>query len=527
MRQATTAAPVLAALMLGILLALVYWPALTGTFVNYDDPLYITENQLIQQGFSWRSLHWSFTSISVGHWHPLTWLSHLAAIELFGLNPFGHHLLNLLLHYANALLLALLLCRLTGSRRRSWLVAALFALHPLNVESVAWVAERKGVLAAFFWLLAVLAYLRYTQAPALSRYLAALTFFALGLCSKAMVVTLPCVLLLLDFWPLGRSRLTASAEKAIPLTRLVSEKIPFFLLSALAGAGAIYAMWHGGAASSHLLLLRLQNVLRGYTGYLQKLFYPLNLSVSYPFVSSPSPWETAGFLAILLTVSLFVLVKMKQLPYLFTGWFWYLVTLAPVIGFLNLNLGQQTMPDRYAYLPLAGLLIMVVWGAGDLCALLRVPLSLRFTAAGLALFALGFIGGRQAAFWHDSVALFTHEVAINPTSSLAHTNLGNGLFERGEVEASFREFREALRIDPNNSDAWNNLGAGYGKIYRHGDAIQAYTQALAVNPLNALARKNLAMAYIGLNDMASAWKEYRILQKLHPEYAEMLRKYLR
>lgn len=527
MRPAKKNTPMLPALLLVCLLTLIYWPALTGQFVNHDDPLYITENPVILQGVSWYSLKWSFTSISVGHWHPVTWLSHLAGIELFGSNPFGHHLINLLLHASNALLLAFLLHRMTGKFWRSWLVASLFAVHPLNVEAVAWIAERKGVLEAFFWLLAVLSYLRYASVPVLSRYLPVLFFFLLALFSKATAVTMPFVLLLLDFWPLDRCRVAphadTGAKKVVPY-RLVIEKLPFLLLSMISGAAAIYAMGHAGAISSYALSLRLQNVILGYSGYILKLFHPVNLSVIYPFVTRPSGWGAIASLAGLLAVTALVVLKRKRIPYLFSGWFWYLMTVAPVIGFINL--GQQTMPDRYAYIPLIGLLIMMVWGAGDLLERFRVPVSVRTMAACAAIAMLGFLSNRQAAFWHDSESLFSHAIEINPFNSLAHNNLGNALLDKEELNAAFREFNEAVRIDPNNSDAWNNLGVTYGKVGRNGEAIEAYLQAQTINPAHALAHLNLGMAYIGLNDMPKALKEYRILQNLKPEFAEKMKRFL-
>jgi tetratricopeptide (TPR) repeat protein len=526
-RQKSIPAAIIPVLLLGLLVTLVYWPALNGSFVNYDDPLYITENPVIQQGFSWHTVKWSFTSISVGHWHPATWLSHLAGIQLFGLRPFGHHLINLVIHFTNALLLALALQRMTGCQWRSWMVAVLFAVHPLNVESAAWIAERKGLLAAFFWLLAVHAYIFYTKRPSWLRYLPVLLLFMLGICSKAIAVTLPVALLLLDYWPLARAGSLPGQSQGKALAKLLVEKVPLLLASALAGAGAVAAMQRGGAATGYPLSLRLTNVVRGYTEYVRKLFYPADLSVSYPLDAHPSLWKVSASLALLLAVTLLALALRRKAPYLLAGWLWFLVTLVPVIGFLNLNLGQQTMPDRYAYIPVIGLLVALVWGANGILERLNAPKPAGIALAAVAVVTLGFVAAKQATYWHDSIALFSHEIRVNPASSLAHNNLGSALLEAGDLDGSLRELREALRLDQNNDDAWNNLGVIYGKTGRYRDAVEAYQLALAANPLHVKARLNLGMAYIGLNDMPNAWKEYGILSNLSPADAERMRRYLK
>lgn len=526
MRVTPTTISTFLALLLGSLLAYLYWPALTGTFVNYDDPLYLTDNPIISQGISWQTISWSFTSLSVGHWHPFTWLSHLAAVSLFGLKPLGHHLLNLLLHYANALLLAFALYRMTGALWRSWLVAVFFAIHPVNVESVAWIAERKGVLAAFFWLLALHSYLNYIAAPRWQRYLPLLLLFFCAIGSKAVAVTLPCVLLLLDIWPLKRYQPAAATKSWQQALDLFAEKIPLVALSALSGAGAIYTMVHGGGGNSFPFFLRLANVIKGYTGYVRELFIPLKLSVTYQFMINPSTGAMLTGLALLLIGSATVVYSRKRFPYLLSGWGWYLVTLAPVIGFLNLNLGQQTMPDRYAYLPLVGLLLMLVWGVGDLFDRLRTPRTIRACTALLVIALLTPLTRQQAGYWHDSKSLFTHEVALHPGSSLAHNNLGCALDAAEETNAALQEFETAIRLNAGNGDAWNNLGLIYGKTGQHGKALDAYRQALAIDPLFAPAHLNLGLAFVGLNDLPNARKEYRILLGLRPDYAAQLFRYL-
>lgn len=528
MRPATIHHYIIQTVLLAGLSALIYWPALTGQLVNHDDPLYFSENPVILQGLSWHAIVWSFTSISVGHWHPVTWLSHLAGVELFGTNPFGHHLINLLLHIANTLLLACILRNITGRNLLSWLTTALFALHPLNVETVAWVAERKGVLGAFFWLLAVLAYQRYVRAPGLRRYLPVLFFFALALCSKAMAVTLPFVLLLLDFWPLGRFRQPYAGDTETPrlsTVRLLAEKAPLALLSLMSGTMAIYAMGHGGAIAGYSLMLRIQNVILGYAGYVLKLFYPADLSVFYPFVTTTSGWEVGAKLTVLLAITGFVMLKMNTCPYLFTGWFWYLITMAPLVGFISL--GQQTTPDRYAYIPLIGLMVMTVWGTADFLERYLVPIPVRTLAASACIAALAFLSARQAAFWHDSESLFSHAVRVTPYSTMVHNNLGSAYFEKGDITSAFREFREALRLDQGNDTAWNNLGAAYSKVGRNDDAIEAYLLALNANPDNQLARLNLGMAYIGLGDIPSALQQHAILLNRNPAFAAKLDAFLR
>ena len=506
----------------------IYWPALTGEFVNHDDPLYMGADVVAGRGLSWYGLKWAFTSVSVGHWHPFTWLSHMLGAELFGLNPFGHHLISILLHAANTLLLAELLLLMTGAFWRSWLVALLFAVHPLSVETAAWVAERKGVLSSFFFLLALWAYARYARKPGVSRYLAVILCFVAGLLSKAMVVTLPCVLLLLDYWPLGR-RGTAGAgatagQQRVPLGRLLLEKVPFLALGGATGGIAYLAMAQEGAVSRFPLWMRLENMIAAFATYPLKLAWPKGLAVFYPIRVHVPAWEIGLALGFVILMTLLAVIGMRKRPYLAVGWLWYCVTLFPVSGIVAL--GEQTMPDRYAYLPMIGLLLMAVWWVADLAASRPVSSRVAATAAGIVLVALGTAARLQAGYWHNSETLFSHAVAVTRDNSLAHNNLGITLIDR-DPAAALTHFREAIRLSPNYDDAYANLGLALGKLGRHDQAIVAYRRALLINPNHAAAHLNLALACIGLGRMDEARSEYLVLLRLNPAYAEQVRGFLR
>jgi tetratricopeptide (TPR) repeat protein len=504
-------------LLVGLLLFLsalaLYYPALENGFVNYDDPAYVTSNFQVQQGLSSRNLAWAFTSTAEANWHPLTWISHMLDVKLFGLSPAGHHAQSVLWHAVNVVLLFLLLAKATGFVGRSAIVAGLFAVHPLNVESVAWVAERKTVLSTFFFLLALAAYGWYAKKPRARRYLLVALCFSVGLMSKPMVITLPFVLLLLDFWPLERSSVT-------PLPKLALEKLPLLALSAASAAITLYAQRAGGAVGAAELLpltMRLKNAVYSYLVYIEKAIWPSGLAVFYPHPEgSLALWQVTGA-AVALTTITAVFWHFRERRYLLAGWLWFLGTLVPVIGILQV--GRQAWADRYAYFPLWGLFVIVVWLLSE--AVARVPLS-RVAQVAIALAVLfGYAAAThvQIGFWRNSYRLFAHAVQVTPANGIAEGNLGSALMEmrrpdlalshlerateltptlatphynlgtillrQNALDRAQREYQLALKYASDEREAaqtHNNLGVLFNHLGRKDEAVAEYTQAISLNP---------------------------------------------
>lgn len=447
---------------LAIVTLAVYWPVTRHGFVNFDDPPYITENPNIQSGLTWHGLVWAFQTGYAAYWQPLTWISHMMDCQLFGLNPVGHHFVNILFHVANVLLLFLLLNRLTGATWRSAFVAAFFAWHPLRVESVAWAAERKDVLSAFFWMLTLLAYVKHMTsdkwrvtrtAGILSRvtchvspsYFLSLFFFACGLMSKPMVVTLPFILLLLDFWPLNRFEPRISAQKT---ASLFIEKLPFFALSA-AGSIVMSIAQKGNLSVWSLTELplgfRIENALVSYLRYVSKIFWPADLALIYPY---PHHWPAALVMAaaaLLVAWTGLSLWRIKENPYLAVGWFWFLGTLVPVIGIVQV--GMQSMADRFSYLPGIGLLIAVVWGAE---ALFKQPQQKKYLsiAGAAALAGCLAVTSIQINYWQNDVKLFAHTVKVTVDNYAAEVCLGEALERAGHGDDALTFYADAVRIEP-------------------------------------------------------------------------------
>jgi tetratricopeptide (TPR) repeat protein len=502
-----------------------FLPALRGGFVNFDDPQYVYANPHVRQGLSAAGLRWALTAQVAGHWHPLTLVSHMLDVQLYGLNPRGHHLTSLLLHLANVLLLFGVLHRMTGRPLRSAAVAALFAVHPLRVESVAWVAGRKDLVSGLFWMLALAAYLRYVRAPSAGRYLLVAAAFAASLTGKAMAVTLPTVLLLLDFWPLDRWRGSngGSAGRRAAWPWLAAEKLPLCCLAAAAGLIAVHTQ-AGPIASGDTapLALRAANALTSYVAYLGKTLDPRRLAVFYPFEAVPAARAVAAALALAGITALATLGTFSRreagapprAPYLLVGWLWYLVTLAPVIGVLQV--GWQGMADRYTYLPSIGLFLAAVWGAADLAELAEGWRPLRHrrrgawlvrgaaaTGAALILLALVAVSRRQCGTWTDSFTLFSHALQVEE-SYVAHTNVAEELRARGDQAASLAHYRAAVRLAPRSAQAWAALGNALRSWGQPAAALQPLRTALALDPADERARLLLAMAVddLGRPDLA-------------------------
>jgi tetratricopeptide (TPR) repeat protein len=515
-----------------------YWPVLKCEFVKYDDDKYVTENPNVRRGITYESVIWAFTKPHYHMWHPLTSLTHLLDYQLFGLNPTWHHLTSLLFHIASTLLLFGILKRMTAAVWPSLFVAAAFALHPLNVESVAWVSERKNVLSTFFWMLTIAAYIRYTDRSCLGRFLLVVLVFALATMTKPIVVTLPFVLLLLDYWPLGRLQLKRVGDeqdlaqikseqvdgRRVPLWRLLVEKIPLFVLVGALSAVTFIAQQRGGVMSGwHNVPLkyRLANALVSYVTYISKMVWPTRLAVFYPHPFNKLPiWQVAASALVLLAVSVAVLWFARRRKYLTVGWLWYLGILVPVIGLVQV--GSQAMADRYTYLPFIGLFIMIAWGLYDLSTNRRYR---RITLGPLALavlLALAVCTRLQLRHWRNNSTLFEHAINVTDNNFVMNNNYANVLKNMGQAEKAVEYFYKALRIRPNSPEIYNNLGNALRKLDRFEDAVMCYRRALKLKAYFPEARYNLADELVRQGKTDEAIAEYRLALRLRPDDVETL-----
>jgi tetratricopeptide (TPR) repeat protein len=523
-------------LIIGALLVLVtvaaFWQVKDNDFVHYDDPPYITENVFVQSGLNAKTVVWAFTNVSfAGYWHPVTWLSHLLDYQLFGLDPRWHHLTNLWFHLLNTLLLFLFLERVTRALWPSAMVAALFALHPLHVESVAWAAERKDVLSTFFWLLTMWAYVWYVDRPSLKRYALVMLAFALGLMAKPMLVTLPAVLLLLDFWPLGRLPLPpAGAEgRRLPFSspetrrawrRLLWEKVPLLALAALFGTLTVITQKTAMASITAIPPdLRVANALISYLAYLGKTVWPLNLAVFYPHPGNKVSWGLAVASALaLLGFTCLAWRELGRRPYLAVGWFWYLLTLLPVIGLLQS--GEQGMADRFTYVPLIGIFILAAWGARDLAAGWRWQRPALAAAAGVVLLACTVLTWRQVGFWRDNQTLFEHASRVTENNHVAYSHLIFAYGEQGKVEEAKRMMEKAVKLQPNNKNAYNDLGIAYSNAGQPEEAIALFQKAIQIDPGYPPPHNNLGIEYAKQGKMAEAVEMFQKAVQLNPNFVE-------
>ncbi len=535
--------------LLALLIALgvfaVCSPALRNGFVGYDDPDYVTANEHVNTGLTLATVSWAFGSAHAGNWHPLTWLSHALDSSFFGLNPAGHHFTSLLLHAANSALLFLWLTGATGRTGPSAFVAAIFGVHPLHVESVAWVAERKDVLSAFFGILALIAWSGYIHKRSVSRYCLTAACLAASLMAKQMLVTLPILLLFLDYWPLRRKE---------PVSRLIREKLPLLSISVIACAAAIWAQQQSGALVSEASLplgLRLSNAAVSYIRYLGKLLWPANLAVFYPYpVAGIPPWIVVLAVALITAISWLAWAARTKHPYVTVGWFWYLLTLLPVIGMIQV--GMQAMADRYMYLPMVGLLIAAAWS-------LR-PAPLAAAAAAAALLACVVLTSNQLHYWKDSLTLFSHAIDVTTDNYVAHDNLGVELDRLGRPEEALAQYRETIRIRPGdrhgeynlsqaifakaerteqsgqldaaidlfreglahapgNATAYLSLGVALARAGRPAEARTALENAVRCDPASVEARYDLGVTQAALGDPSAALQSFDAALRLKPDYA--------
>lgn len=485
---------------------------LRSGFINFDDPAYVTSNSHIRSGVTLQGIAWAFTQFYSYNWHPLTWVSHMLDVSLFGFNPAGHHLTSLLLHLANTLLLFSVLRLMTGAGWRSLVVALLFALHPLHVESVAWVAERKDVLSTLFWLLAMRAYLDYVERPGSARYFLVLFLFGCGLMAKPMVVTLPIILLLLDYWPLERSR---------PFIRLLLEKVPFILLSATSAAVTFIAQQREGAITPAPFSANVANALIAYIAYLGKTVWPVRLAVYYPLHPEEiHSWQIACAALTLVAITALVLWQRNKRPYLAAGWFWYLVTLAPVSGLVRIG-GGYTMADRYTYVPLIGIFVAAVWGGAELASKARLPGKTLIIIACVVMIPLSFATWHQVRYWRDSVTLFEHAVDVTHDNRLAQTNLASALMQQGNFSGALPHVAESLRLFP-DPEVYVSQGWIYLNLGDLGRAAESCRMAISMVPDRAKAHYLLGLVYLARGDRNSALGEADFLKKVAPGLAEEL-----
>jgi len=495
-------------------------------FINFDDNKYLTENNYIQSGINPESLKWAATAVVVSNWHPLTLISHMLDWSLFGANPSGHHLVSLLLHIGTVLLLFLFLNKTTNNLWPSAFAAALFALHPLRVESVAWAAERKDVLSLFFGMAGIYAYAFYADRSKFSLYFLSLILFALALMSKPMLVTLPFVLLLLDYWPLKRwQKAIGEKGKVFNSTgRLVLEKVPFVLLAIVSSIITLWAHNKGGSVASEEfmpLLTRVANAIISYAAYLEKIFWPVDLAVYYPYDYFPLLWKVllSGF--ILTGITIVVLYYIRRLPFLFVGWFWYLGTLIPVIGLVQV--GTQSMADRYTYMPSIGIAIGLVWGIPSLIKNENIRKKILFPTAIAILSIMAVLTWIQCGYWKNSIKLFSHTLQITEDNYIAHNHLASALLKKRKFEKSLFHYTEAIRINPYYAHAYYNRGNVYYVLGQKQLAAEDFKKAISTMPRNsnyASAYNNLGSTYADLDQYQLAIDNYKEAILLKPDYAD-------
>ncbi len=520
---------IIVSLLLVAVIIVAFLQLKNAVFIDLDDGLYVTENRNVLPGITAKGIIWAFTTYHASNWHPLTWLSHMVDCQLYGLKPVGHHITNLILHIINTLLLFLFFARVTKAICASAMIAALFALHPLHVESVAWVSERKDVLSTFFWMTTLWAYFWYLERPGWDRYLLTLLSYALGLMAKPMLVTLPFVLLLLDYWPLARiqgvpASVTAQSKTGLisdirkPLGPLVLEKVPLFALAAFSSIITMLAQKQALISLEWIpLKVRLANALLSYVFYIGKMIWPTHLAIFYPHSGPDLSWwgVIAAGLA-LFGCSILAASKAWKHPYLPVGWFWYMGTLVPVIGLVQV--GGQAMADRYTYIPLIGLFIIIVWGARDLTAGWRRQKIFLVLSAVVVLTSCAFITWHQVGYWRNSISLFERAIAVTSNNWFAHNYLGRAYTKEGRKDEAIVQLQKAIKIYPHYAEAYNNLGTCLGLQGKMDQAISQFKEALRFQPNFALAHFNLGVAFYSQGDLDGAIAQYQAAIALDSDY---------
>ena len=518
---------VLICLFLVLSTLFIYFQVGTFEFDNYDTAKYVYNNNQVKAGLTVKGFKWAITTFYFSNWHPLTWLSHMLDVQLYGLHPGRHHLTNVLIHIVNSILLFAILRRMTGDLWQSGVVAAFFALHPLHVESVAWVAERKDLLSTFFGLLVLWSYRRYVENPGVGRYVPVLLFFLLGLMSKPMMVTLPFVLLLLDYWPLQRLDF-GTAKKTEPLAKqgsagwfLVVEKLPLFVIAAASCFITVYAQRAGGSIGSmdvYPFYIRISNALTSYVSYIGKMIWPAKLAVIYPYDRLLPAWQSWSACCLIAGITLLSLRCYKSRPWFPVGWFWFLGTLVPVIGLVQV--GTQAMADRYTYVPLVGLFIIIAWGIFELLARWSYQKLNYAVIAVVSSGVLMAVTWQQIGYWKNSVALFQRAVDVTENNFVAENNLGHALLMDGKFAKAAEHFKKSLEINPRFAIAHLNMGLVLSQEDKPEAALQSYAKALVQNPDFAVAYNLAGKTHYRLGNTEQAVVNYQNALKIDPAYAE-------
>jgi len=518
-------------LFLILMIVMIYGQVGSFDFVNWDDGLYVTENVYVQKGLSEEGFIWAFTTSHAGNWHPITWLSHMLDCELYGLNPAGHHYTNIAFHIANTLFLFFILFRMTGALWKSAFVAALFATHPLHVESVAWVSERKDVLSTFFGLLMIGAYYRYIKAPDVKNYLLVILFLSLGLMSKPMLVSFPFVLLLLDFWPLKRIRFKNNYDQQSErsacygskgIFQLIVEKIPLFIIAVIFCILTFIIQRSGGVMvplQALSLKTRIANALISYVSYVLKAIWPQNLAYYYPYsIGTFSVWQICGAILLITSVILGAIYLSRQYPYVPVGLFWYFGTLVPVIGLVQVS--SQAMADRYTYIPLIGLFIVIVWGVPDILKKWHYRKIFPFVSAIIILSALTTRAFFQTSHWKNSIALFENAVKIDENNNHALNNLATALADKGRYDEAFMYLSRTLKMDPQRKDVRMNLANILFIRGKPDEAISKYREILQTDSEDADVHYNLACVLSSQKKYDEAMLHYKETLRIDPEYSK-------
>ncbi|QWR76631.1 tetratricopeptide repeat protein [Candidatus Magnetomonas plexicatena] len=486
---------------------LVFFQVRHFDFVNFDDSKYLTENTFVQKGLSFAAIKWAFSTSSSDYWQPLTWITHLLDCTIYGMSPGGHHITSLILHVLNTVLVFFVFEKITGMRNKAAIIAALFAVHPAHVESVAWVSERKDVLYAFFWFLSLLSYHYYVTSPSVKRYLIVLFFFSCSLMSKPMAITFPLIVILLDVWPFGR------LNKG-NVVRLILEKIPLFFFSAASSIYTFYAQKAVGTLAPVDMVsigARFKNAFISYLSYIYIAFVPINLAAIYPFSFNLSTTKAVLSLALMLIVSAFAVFTLfgyksfKPKPYVFTGWFWFVITLLPVIGLVQV--GPQAMADRYTYIPYIGIFIILVMMWPDNFFENKIKKYAMYSLTMTVILVLSLLSYRQTGYWKNTITLFDHAVLVTKDNFIAHNSLGASLAQAGRFDESLPHLREAIILNPIFFEAYINLGNVLFTLKKTQDAANIYKKAIELNPKSAMAYNGYGVAVLNSDDNDNSFKE--------------------
>lgn len=522
-------------LLLAATSLVIYWNVGNYEFINFDDNSYVWNNPYVKQGLTLNNIQWAFNlsgnSEDQNYWHPLAWISHMIDCQLFGLDAGKHHLVNLSIHILNSLLLYIVFFHMTGAMWQSAFVAALFSAHPLNVDSVAWIAERKNLLSTLFWLMTMLAYVYYSRRPSIYRYILVFTVMAAGLLAKPMLVTLPCVLLLLDFWPLGRLRLPFSGQETAGVkpfhgstpVHLIAEKIPLLVLSLFSIIASMVSLQNQNQiVSEHIapMSLRVENAIVSYVKYIAKIAWPTDMTIYYPFPEAIPLWQVTGALILLAAAFGAVFFSLRKAPYLSIGWLWFIGTLSPIIGIVQGGLWPE-MADRWTYVPAIGLFVMTSWGGAAIVKKYSIKPAIAAILAFFILIPFILIAKNQTSHWQNSITLFSHSLEAGEDNEVARYNLGEGLGKKEKFDEAIIQYIEALKINPRLAKAHNNIGRILADKEQTDEAITRFRQALAIDPSLIEAHMNLgrALGNKGLTDESLA--QFALALKIDPDKSEI------